>query len=179
MALSVGVSFGGGHYEINSSASVNANGCQWQNSWGKARPSAGFKSSKQLNSMPEAAEIDKFTTPLQPSHPVHCKSGTAQMASEKGTISCQSVLLVRFYIYMFSLFTHTLLFLTVCVYFFHRVQNKHFSYLCTGTKADYTVYWSWGSWLCYGSHLFSLGGPHTQAETDRELRDGKWEGGVG
>lgn len=39
----------------------------------KARPSAGFKSSKQLNSMPEAAEMAELTSPLHPSHPFVAK----------------------------------------------------------------------------------------------------------
>lgn len=66
--------------------------------------------------MPDAAEMIELTSPRQLSHPLDRKNGTAWTASEKGTISCQSVLLVRFSVYMYSLFTHTLLFLTLYVF---------------------------------------------------------------
>lgn len=67
--------------------------------------------------MPEAAEMAELIAPLQPSHPpLHRESGTAQTASEKGTISCQFVLIVSFSVYKYSLFTHTLLFLALCAF---------------------------------------------------------------
>lgn len=69
--------------EINSSASVSANGFQWVNSWGVDGAIPGFKSSKQLNTMPGAAEVPASRPCLihlhPPPHPRRpAASGTAQ-----------------------------------------------------------------------------------------------------